>query len=380
MKEFNHPLLIIVDTNSDCTKRCPNCYVSHDSFKPLSLEMAEKVGTWLTDVFRDWKIPYVWMNFLGGETLLNIKAVAKVMDIIKQRTPKIIIPWSARVYTNGDLLTPEIFQWFRDTKMSIGFNPTYDSLEEVERKMKLIKDNKIFKILAVPLDDLNLERLPELTKLCLKYQFLMKTNRLYEGGNIPGYVDKYKEAMKKMFKILLEADHVMSPNFIVDTVPIISSILQPPDYYEFYRKRGGHSAPKTDKVFRMGCGHWTYMIGTDGTIYSCNPDKSTVIGSIFTHFKENDFDFSFNRHEALPECMDCEWVEYCNSGCPYTRKVTYGTYEKRTPLCSALKEIWPLVIELADKFKRVNGIEEYAHKWQFEKEDKIWACQLPTQH
>jgi radical SAM protein with 4Fe4S-binding SPASM domain len=207
-------------------------------------------------------------------------------------------------------------------------NPTYESLEEVERRIKFIKETCGGCHLAIVLNEINLFRLEDLTKLAIKYHSQMRINRLYNGGNIPGYVEEYKNQMSKMFDLLLEAEWAMWPNWIMEST---------------YPTWDGPKNP-------YSCGKWFAVIDVDGTIRSCNPDYSTVIGHISTS-RWDDLKFP-QRWSAknLPECQGCKWVLWCQGGCPYTRKLTWGTYDRKTPFCSAFKELFPKLEMLKNKW------------------------------
>jgi radical SAM protein with 4Fe4S-binding SPASM domain len=179
------------------------------------------------------------------------------------------------------------------------------------------------------LNDFNLPRLEDLAKLAVKQDCHIRTNRLYNGGTILNYVDEYKFQMKKMFNVLLEAKSPMWPNIIMEsTVPT-------------------YPGPKNPCL----CGKRYIVIDVDGTIRSCNPDQDTKIGSIYTHnFKDLKFPQRWSA-KNLPECQGCEWITWCQGGCPYTRKLAYGTYERKSPFCSAFKELFPMLMELKKKYE-----------------------------
>lgn len=332
------PLHFCVYINSNCERYCPTCYYEN-KFAPMDLRMAEKVGIWITNLLRDRNTPYFRVAFVGGEPTLNFDVMMTIIQTVLEKKPPLsmLAPRSGfHIFTNGDYFTTEMLTILKKFHVYILLNPTYDSLDEIERKMKFITETRQGCSLAVALDDQNLDRLPELAKLCLKYKGGIRPNRLYHGATIPGYINKYKEQMKKMFTVLLESYQVIHPNFLMEGFPPAPELLRPPE-----AERSPHP-----------CGHWFYAIDPDGSIRSCNADPDTKIGSIFTHFSEKELALCSNKFEALPECDGCEWESICQSGCPYTRKLAYGTYNRKSPFCEALKELYPMLMQLTENYRR----------------------------
>lgn len=330
-------LMTNIYVNKECNRRCQNCYYPH-SDKKMDEIQANKTADWITGMYHKENVKEFRIHFLGGEPFLNLPAVLNIIDKINRDKPYFTKPAGYKgkegfvIFTNGDHFTPDILWTLKERNVMIMLNPTYDSLKEIENKIIFAKSICGGCSLAIALDWLNLERLPELTKLSIKYKSNIRTNRLYGGGLIPGYVKEYEKQMTIMFKLLLKAKKPMWPNFIMEsTYPTWKGLKNP-----------------------NACGRWIVIIDPDGTIRSCNADLETVIGNIKTSNKMSDFKFS-HRWSAknLPECQGCEWITWCQGGCPYTRKLTYGTYNKRSPFCSAFKKLWPLQMELVEKYENL---------------------------
>ena len=208
-------------------------------------------------------------------------------------------------------------------------NPCDDGIEKIEKKISQIKSICGGCNLAIALDPFNLSRLENLTALALKHSCHLRTNRLYDGGSIPGYIEKYESSMRRMFELLLDAEKPVWPNWIMEST---------------YPTWVGPKNP-------YSCGRWFAAIDPDGTIRSCNPDKATVIGSIsdFPLWENLRFHQRWSA-KNLPECEGCDWVVWCQGGCPYTRKLTWGTYGRKTPFCQAFKNLFPLLMQLKERW------------------------------
>lgn len=324
--------------SNSCHRNCDHCYSHNKAEGAMSGKVTEDVALWITNICKEEDVMHLRVASAGGEPTNNIDNVFHIQDVLESKLleHKLRITPDERhksinfsIFTNGDLLTDEMLGGIKNRKIRVMLNPVYDSLEEVEDKLIKIKKICGGADFAIALNDFNLPRLSELTKLAIKYKAHMRINRLYDGGCIPGYVDEYELQMSKMFDLLLESDWVMWPNWIMEsTFPTWESPKNP-----------------------YSCGRWWIAIDTDGTIRSCNPDYDTKIGSVYTHFHWKELKFP-QRWSAknLPECRGCEWVLWCQGGCPYTRKLAYGTYDKKTPFCSAFKQLFPKLMLLKDKW------------------------------
>ena len=168
---MNLPLHFCIYINSNCERFCPNCYYEQNKFEPMSVRLAERVGIWITDMLRDRNTPFFKVTFIGGEPTLNFEAMMTIINTVVERKPvqAELAPRSGfHIFTNGDYFTTDMLNTLKKYHVYILLNPTYDSLEGIENKMKFITETRQGCSLAVALDDQNLERLPELAKLCLK--------------------------------------------------------------------------------------------------------------------------------------------------------------------------------------------------------------------
>jgi len=325
-------LQVHIYVSSWCDKGCPECYYPKDlGFMGPSTSGA--VILWLCNLLKTENVKMLKVLFLGGEPLTKTGMILQMIDGINFYKPELTKPHpdgEFLIFTNGDRLNPLILDEFKKRKVRVVLNPCHDPIEKIESKINLNKAYMGGCSLAIALDEFNLARLPELTELAIRQKSHIRTNRLYHGGVIPGYIEKYKESMTKMFRLLLLSDWVMWPNFIMEST---------------YPTWEGPKNPNA-------CGRWLLIVDPDGGIRSCNADMETKIGSIYTHKKMADFEFSHRwSAKTLPECQGCEWITWCQGGCPYTRKLTYGTYEKRSPFCEPFKELFPLLFELKSRWK-----------------------------
>ena len=320
-------LHINVYVTHDCNRSCAFCYYPR-SVTPMDTGLAIDVGNWIHNLVTIENVKFLRVHFLGGETFKNLNAIKILTTMLMgiQGPPE----GKYVVFSNGDYFKDDTLKDLKRRKVRILLNPTDDPINVVEEKILKVKNMMGGCSLAICLDNINLERLPELTKLALKHHCHMRVNRLYSGGIIPGYVDLFEAKMSIMFDILIASEWTMWPNMIMETTTPLWEGEKNPNF----------------------CGKYFLVIDPDGSIRSCNADIETKIGHITTHSKLSDFKFT-HRWSAknLPECKGCEWINVCQGGCPLTRKLTHGTYEKRTPFCRAFKVLFPKLEELKNKWK-----------------------------
>jgi len=342
--------MLSIYISDDCSRNCQYCYRSLSS-KKMTPQVADDLSTWVASIAIENNIKDLYIWLLGGEPTNNIDVAIRFTKSLTEKLPGyqdlfygyknlgVCSPnrrsLQRMLFTNGDLLTASMLKELKKEHIRIVLNPTYDTLKDFEDKLLFVKNTCGGCRIAIALNDINMARLSELTKLAIKHNSHMRINRLYHGGTIPGYVEEYTKQMSRMFDLLLEAEHPMWPNWIMEST---------------YPQWKGQKNPYT-------CGRRFAAIDTEGTIRGCNPDMDTKIGTIYTHKHWSDLKFR-QRWSAknLPECQGCKFITICQGGCPFTRKLKWNTYNKATPFCSAFKILFPKLMELTKKWEEKWGL------------------------
>jgi len=332
-------LHIIMYVSNRCNRSCPECYYPHGD-GVMTSEVMDKVSNWIISTCQDEKVKWVKVNFLGGEPIMDKEIIFSILNKLEEGLPfhtRAHPEYKYSVFTNGDFITSEFLHKAKQFDLRVCINPATASLGEVEDKIQKVLSVLTHCGLAPVFDELNMGRAKELAELAVKYDCsTLRINRLYDGANREGYLTKYKKAMHDVFDVLLFAPKPIYPNSIMETT------------YPVYP---GTIIPLTKGDNPYCCGSWLAIIDWDGTLRSCNPDLSTVVGHIDTH-KFSDLRFPQRwSAEGFEECQVCQWVDVCQAGCPYTRKLTYGTYNKKTPFCEAFKELFPRLFQLTEKWR-----------------------------
>lgn len=331
--------------NNICEKGCKLCYYPKGSVE-ISKDRAFDIAKWIIE---DQIVPENYMiHFLGGESLNSFDRILDIVDYAiahKPNSSSWIFEKPASIFTNGDLLTEITLKEVKKRNIAIILNPTYDTMDDIRKKVELVKSVCGGCSFSIVMDDMNMSRIEDLTKLALDYDCNIRTNRLYDGGRREGYVEAYKQSCLKMLNILLESEKVMRPTLLIE-----------------------NTAPIYTYVARYGKGLISYFVAIDpdGNIRNCSADIDTVVGNIYTHSLtdlksvcSHDNPGCYYWHtNNIPECQSCEWEWICHGGCPYTRKLAYGSYDIKSPFCSAFKELFPLLMKMVERWVDKTGEKE----------------------
>ncbi len=330
--------MVFTYVNNECNRECPSCYWSNTGGKMIG-RIASDSAKWIANICEEEKVKSVRINFLGGEPLLNIDTVFYYIDTLKNLLPKHTNPYpdgQFLLFTNGDYLSEEILGACKRRRVLLFLNPTYDSLGDIEDKIKRIKSICHGCSLSIVLDSLNMPRIDKIAKLAIKHNCHMRINRLYDGGRDPEYVKEYGKQMDKVLDLLLESSPPIWPNWLIEST------------YPMWE------GPKNC----YSCGKWLIIIDPDGTLRSCNADLDTKVGSIYTHLHWKELKMH-QRWSAknIPECQGCEWTTLCQAGCPYTHKLAYGDYNHPSPFCKEFKKLFSKLMEITRRYKQYHGLE-----------------------
>lgn len=113
--------LIIIDTTNVCNLRCRYCSVSAESTGDyLSLENLQK-GLGMVFNLPNISSP-LSIEFSGGEPLANYSLIVKAVNLIKEMASPKKIQIRFCIQTNGVLITPEIAQFLKVNRFSIGIS------------------------------------------------------------------------------------------------------------------------------------------------------------------------------------------------------------------------------------------------------------------
>lgn len=264
------------------------------------------------------KSPAVNINFQGGEPLLaGKKYYEKVFDEIKKEA----LPVSFSIQTNGTLLDKEFSSIFHEFNVLLGIS--IDGAKEINDK---VRGNSFGEVIAGihVLQEQNVE-FNTVTVLAKHnhheigevYNFLKKECCYYQQY-ITCFPDSYS---KNWFLNNAELEYVLNTLFNLWKDDWESIFIR--EFDDLIKCCLGFPASE--------CALGKYCIGaltlsSDLSLYYCDvAGLKTYAGKYPDEFwnlpKEKKFE-NFIKHKAeLPEpCQECEWINFCQGGCPEMRK------------------------------------------------------------
>jgi uncharacterized protein len=279
---------------------------------------------WIPEV---WKVNCVKVNiinFLGGEPLLRTDRIKKVMDAVRNNTDGM----QGLVNTNGDLVDSvdwddlESIQW-------LTVNITDISIGELSRRMKIIGDrsNAINQTIAATLDDVNLERIIDISRFGIENGYRLRFNKNLFKGRDAEYM---RRVLKKYHELCDVFEKYIARGYDVHTTFLLDLLIP---RWEL------ESSP-------YPCGKRIATIFPDGTIGPCIRDHAFKTGTLLDanplrRIQCDIFHFEVDAPDIPNECRACESKTTCQGGCPHDKRVVTGTRSGKSVACDIHREIIP---------------------------------------
>ena len=311
-----------------CTKRCSYCYAFNQVGDDNSLTMDEKTFSrlleWIPEVWRVNNVKVNIVNFLGGEPLLWTERIRRVMDAVNRHTDGMI----GLVNTNGDLVDTVNWDDLEEIKW-MTINITDISIDELSRRMKIIRDrsNVVNQTIAVTLDDVNLERILDISRFGIENGYRLRYNKnLFKGAD-----EDYQAHLLQTYHELCDLlEGYVGQGVDVHTTFLLDLLIPLWDLED---------SP-------YPCGKRLATVFPDGSFGPCIRDHSFKTGTIFdpdpmAKLQCGRFHFNVNQPDVPDECRDCDSKTTCQGGCPRDKLLMTGTRSGKSVMCDIHREIIP---------------------------------------
>lgn len=134
-----------------CNLACTYCYQINKGTRRMSLETAKKFIDYLLDADETNEYinpiisPFIILDFIGGEPLLEIELIDKIMDYFVEQAFLREHPWATRyvisLCSNGTLyFKPEVKKFFNKHRQHLSFNVTIDGNKELHDSCRIFPD------------------------------------------------------------------------------------------------------------------------------------------------------------------------------------------------------------------------------------------------
>lgn len=377
-----------------CNLACTYCYQINKGTRRMSFEVAKKFVDLLFDEeknndYINYKIsPFIIIDFIGGEPLLEIELIDKIVDYFIEKAFQLEHPWATRycisLCSNGVLyFDPKVQRFFNKHKNHISLNITIDGNKELHDSCRIFPDGRPSYDLAVAAAKDWMDKGGYMgSKITIapgNVQFLNKAllhmielgyeeinaNCVYEDG---WTIEHAKELYNQMKKF---SDYLLDNNLEYD---IFCSL-----YEDIF------FSPKNIDDDQTWCG------GTNSLMLSCDPDgwlypciryMESSLGSQRDPIRIGHIDYGIYKTKEeleIQKCMDCvtrrtqtsDKCFYCPiaSGCSdcaaYNYQVNGTVHSKATYIC------------IMHQARALANVYYWNKLYQKNNEDKQMLCYVP---
>jgi uncharacterized protein len=343
----------IVKPTSECNLACKYCYVENSSEKGrMSDETLELLLENLGEVNKGKRSEIIWH---GGEPLvmgLDFYQKAKYFQFFIENENQ--VRFRNGFQTNGTLVDEEVIKFCKDYNFSLGFSldgtkhlndktRVYHNGEgafnEIFKGFNLAREYKLSNGFILILTKENIDKVDEIYNFIKENKFSVKINPLIYSGQakINNHLSikpkEYAQAIIKLF------DLYFYDNDFKGSIDPLDTFMGNVTFNQAY---GCCS-------FNRNCQDTFISINHIGDVYPCGRFDGIdefKMGNIHDEplskiLKSEVRDKLMQRiPENIESCVDCEYIQICNSGCMNNGYMVRGNFMDKDYYCSGYKEIF----------------------------------------
>ena len=132
--------VLILNTTMDCNLNCWYCYEKHSQQSYMTIDMVNRLLKHINIVFKAIHFEILDLTFFGGEPLMNYKAIAALLDGVKQQAITNNFKIALTVVTNGTLLSERYIDLLKPFRTR--FQITIDGDKEMHNSVRMFKNKK----------------------------------------------------------------------------------------------------------------------------------------------------------------------------------------------------------------------------------------------
>lgn len=374
-----------------CNLACTYCYQVNKGSRRMPYELAKKfVDKLLSGEDGFYKYvnpsisPAIVIEFIGGEPLLEVGLIDKIVDYFRERTIELDHPWAdmfcISICSNGVLYRdPAVQEFLQKNHNIVSFSVTLDGNRELHDSCRVFPDGSpSYDIAAAATDDWmsrgyymgskitispeNLSYINQALKHIVELGYKdINANCVYEAEWNNGHAAQFYWLLKDFADFLLDGDRNVYCSLFRDLLGI----------------------PKAEEDLQNWCGGTGFMLSMDpdGYLFPCirymesslgADQKPMSIGHMDTGLAVCEHDKKCvdclnaidRRTQSTDECFYCPIAEGC-SWCSAYNYQTFGTADKRvTKLCPMHK---------ARVLANVYYYNKYYEKYGMDKAFDLWV-------
>lgn len=263
----------VVNLTDSCNMSCDYCYVyrdleiaSHTQF--MDLESAEKVARWIIKASDGGTLS---VNFFGGEPLLNIPALKKIIDLTGSKRG------SYSITTNATLIDERIVDLFEEYVFGIALS--MDGNRDTQDAHRRMKDGgSSYKAALRGLELILKSNIPS-GNICINSVFTRDTyERIYD--NLKFFGDAFLDAGRSIARVQTVIDK-KETKYLVDSPDLMQTVLKATErIVSEYISKGLFFYPLWShaEIFAVACLADEYEVNAQRSdFWICNYPKKHVI-------------------------------------------------------------------------------------------------------
>lgn len=110
---------LTLEINQICNLKCRYCYLGDQNGKRMNIETAKLAINMALDIVARQKEKILYVNFVGGEVLLDFEMVRNVVKFIEEHNNIQNVKIVYSITTNATLLSEEIIDYICDKNFNI---------------------------------------------------------------------------------------------------------------------------------------------------------------------------------------------------------------------------------------------------------------------
>lgn len=290
--------------SNDCNLACPYCW-EKDGLLVAGSNMKEdiykQVVSWVISKVNAKKMEELVITFMGGEPLLNLKAI----EYIAMEIGATNIPTTFEIITNGVLLKEETIRTLKRLNIH-SYQITLDGTAMVHNKRRKYKDGRgsfeeiVHNILLLINED-------DKANIVIRINVDMENYK-----SIPYLLRMLKNLKFNKFVAICLNDTILEDDshneFILKQVISILKLAQSLEFRIAYGE--------LNNCWMMS-ESW-FMVNVDGLLYKCPSVVGNIdyaVGSIDSEQMYEAYDKQMSM-TPWQQCLNCELVGLCSGGCP----------------------------------------------------------------
>lgn len=349
-----------------CNLACTYCYQINKGTRVMSFEVAKKFIDLLLSGekgFSDYigvnNTPGLILDFIGGEPLLEVELIDKIIDYFRAKALELDHPWAEKykcsISSNGVLyFDPKVQKFLNKHKEHLSFSISIDGNKELHDSCRVFPDGRPSYDIAIAgamdwidrgnymgskitVAPANVSHIYEASKHMIELGYYdININCVFEDGWTIDHAKILYQQLKKFADYLLSLD---------DTTEY---------YYAFFKEDSYKPIPESENNNWCGGDGSMLAVDPDGVLYPCIRYMESSLGENQTPIIIGNVDNGIAATQEIKDCIHCmqcitrrsqstDECFYCEigQGCSWCSAYNYqvfGTVDKRaTFICEMHK-------------------------------------------